>query len=121
MIRSKAEQLLAELLEWDANIGGHESKVWDRARTYMAHVRDAEQKALPRDSLEASRQPEDMDHRELTAIVRDVWHLMYLDLDHAGDVVNVNKSRNEPSVVLGDIAATLENHGLRPICGEANG
>jgi hypothetical protein len=42
MARSEGDQIIADLLEWSAFMGGFEASVWERARSYMDRVRDAE-------------------------------------------------------------------------------
>lgn len=42
MSRSKSDQIIAALLEWEAGMGGFESPIWEEARTHMNQVRDNE-------------------------------------------------------------------------------
>jgi len=42
MSRTKSDQIIAALLEWEATMGGFESPIWEWARTHMNEVRDNE-------------------------------------------------------------------------------
>jgi len=48
--RSEADQIIADLLEWDSFQGFNESPAWERARFYMVRVRDAEVEAQENNS-----------------------------------------------------------------------
>jgi hypothetical protein len=51
MQRSEADQLIADLIEWAAYMGGFDSAIWKKACAYMRKVREQED----RDAAEFTR------------------------------------------------------------------